>query len=78
MIVGAGDKMAQHLLHGTLHATIYEVDDLHTGGLRSGFFGKVIAFSSSFLFSSHLFSFFLFYFFDSFVQVIPLVSPTWK
>ncbi|NP_001302777.1 phospholipase D alpha 1 [Brassica napus] len=35
--------MAQHLLHGTLHATIYEVDDLHTGGLRSGFFGKILA-----------------------------------
>lgn len=34
--------MAQHLLHGTLHATIYEVDSLHTGGLRSaGFLGKV-------------------------------------
>ncbi|KAG2246395.1 hypothetical protein Bca4012_090633 [Brassica carinata] len=36
--------MAQHLLHGTLHATIYEVDALHTGGLRSaGFLGKIIS-----------------------------------
>ncbi|KAF8090021.1 hypothetical protein N665_0490s0017 [Sinapis alba] len=35
--------MAQHLLHGTLHATIYEVDALHTGGVRSGFLGKIIA-----------------------------------
>ncbi|KAJ0238515.1 Phospholipase D alpha 1 [Hirschfeldia incana] len=36
--------MAQHLLHGTLHATIYEVDALHTGGIRSaGFLGKIIS-----------------------------------
>nr|AGW22212.1 phospholipase D alpha [Chorispora bungeana] len=34
--------MAQHLLHGTLHATIYEVDELH-GGVRSGFLGKMLA-----------------------------------
>lgn len=51
--------MAQHLLHGTLHATIYEVDNLHTGGLRSGFLGKVYLFLSFF---SHIyFSFLLFF-----------------
>lgn len=35
--------MAQILLHGTLHATIYEVDRLHGGGGRSGFFGQLLA-----------------------------------
>jgi len=32
--------MAQILLHGTLHATIYEVDELHGGG-GGNFFSKV-------------------------------------
>lgn len=32
--------MAQILLHGTLHATIYEVDKLHAGG-GGNFFTKV-------------------------------------
>lgn len=41
VIVETGEKMAQHLLHGTLHATIYEVDALHGGGVRQGFLGKV-------------------------------------
>lgn len=40
-VMVTGDKMAQHLLHGTLHATIYEVDALHGGGVRQGFLGKV-------------------------------------
>lgn len=67
MIVIAGDKMAQHLLHGTLHATIYEVDDLHTGGLRSGFFGKVNnTFPCLFFFFTFILLFF-FFFFWSFV-----------
>ncbi|CAH8343882.1 unnamed protein product [Eruca vesicaria subsp. sativa] len=35
--------MAQHLLHGTLHATIFEVDALHGGGIRSSFLGKIVA-----------------------------------
>lgn len=36
--------MAQILLHGTLHATIYEVDKLHHGGGGGGhFFRKVIS-----------------------------------
>lgn len=34
--------MAQILLHGTLHATIYEVDKLHHGGGGPKFFRKVI------------------------------------
>lgn len=29
-------------MHGTLHATVYEVDKLHSGGI-SGFFGKILA-----------------------------------
>ena len=38
------ERSSEHLLHGTLHATIYEVDALHTGGLRSaGFLGKIIS-----------------------------------
>ena len=37
------DKMEEFLLHGRLHATIYEVDSLHgSEGGRSGFFGKVL------------------------------------
>ncbi|KAE8705101.1 Phospholipase D alpha 1 [Hibiscus syriacus] len=32
--------MTEILLHGTLHATIYEVDKLHSGG--SNFFGKLV------------------------------------
>lgn len=55
--------MAQHLLHGTLHATIYEVDALHGGGVRQGFLGKVYIHSyrhrSSFVLSI------LFFFCDS-------------
>ncbi|GER48427.1 phospholipase D [Striga asiatica] len=34
--------MAQILLHGTLHVTIYEVDRLHSGG-GGNFFNKIIA-----------------------------------
>ncbi|KAF2615869.1 hypothetical protein F2Q70_00013738 [Brassica cretica] len=36
--------MEEFLLHGRLHATIYEVDSLHgSEGGRSGFFGKILA-----------------------------------
>ncbi|KAJ4882103.1 Phospholipase D alpha 2 [Raphanus sativus] len=36
--------MEEVLLHGRLHATIYEVDSLHgSEGGRSGFFGKILA-----------------------------------
>nr|AAC49274.1 phospholipase D [Arabidopsis thaliana] len=35
--------MAHDLLHGTLHATIYEVDALHGGGVMQGFLGKILA-----------------------------------
>ena len=40
--------MEEFLLHGRLHATIYEVDSLHgSEGGRSGFFGKVIIYNVS-------------------------------
>ena len=36
--------MEEFLLHGRLHATIYEIDALHaTQGGRSGFLGKVLS-----------------------------------
>ncbi|CAN8288204.1 unnamed protein product [Cochlearia groenlandica] len=35
--------MEEYLLHGRLHATIYEVDHLHSEGGRSGFLGKMLA-----------------------------------
>lgn len=33
--------MARFLMHGTLHVTIYEVDQLEGGGGGGGFFRKV-------------------------------------
>jgi hypothetical protein len=38
--------MEECLLHGRLHATIYEVDHLHAEGGRSGFLGSVLSFVS--------------------------------
>ncbi|CAA7013731.1 unnamed protein product [Microthlaspi erraticum] len=35
--------MEEFLLHGRLHATIYEVDSLHLEGGRSGFLGLILA-----------------------------------
>ncbi|KAL1222004.1 Phospholipase D alpha 2 [Cardamine amara subsp. amara] len=35
--------MEEFLLHGRLHATIYEVDQLHSEGVRSGFLGSLLA-----------------------------------
>lgn len=41
--------MAQILLHGTLHATIYEVDKIKSGG-DGNFFSKVFFFFFNFQF----------------------------
>lgn len=47
MMLQAGRKiMEEFLLHGRLHATIYEVDRLHAEGGRSGFLGSVLSFGS--------------------------------
>jgi hypothetical protein len=48
-LVNGYREMAHILLHGTLHATIYEVDKLHSGGAPK-FFRKVLYY--------HLFFFF--------------------
>lgn len=43
-IVYRWKTMEEFLLHGRLHATIYEIDALHaTLGGRSGFLGKVLS-----------------------------------
>lgn len=44
--VTGGKRMEEFLLHGRLHATIYEVDRLHAEGGRSGFLGSVLSFVS--------------------------------
>lgn len=44
LLMFIGEKMEEFLLHGRLHATIYEIDALHaTQGGRSGFLGKVLS-----------------------------------